>query len=383
MRIQAHTLSRVIIVAIALVLVLAPAIASAVSWIPVVPCGKSATDLCTPCHLLQTGKNVIDLILFGVTGPIAAFMVVFAGGEMLLGGGNPAMFSRGKLLLKNTLIGVAIILVAWAATNFLIKGLGGGASGTPWYEFTCPAGLAAISKIDTEFAQATTQGTSSLPKATPPAYVGTACPDDSLQSKLCGTAADLGVTCKPCTNIGGLPVEDIFTKYAEGVATPQLLQAIMIHESSCGANLESPKGAYGPMQLQPATANRYRDACQIVTKDADGNDVVPVIDASWLLSQENWDKSVCLAAKYLNSLTGTCGRDPRNLAANYNGAEACLPSISCAGETSCGGGQKKRWECVWENREHSLCNANRAGGGYRETRKYAPEVAACATLLGR
>ena len=362
------------------VLFLLPTFASAVSWIPVVPCGKTDTDLCTPCHLFQTGKNIIDLVLFGVTGPIAAFMVVLAGGMMLLGGGNPVMFSRGKQYLKNTLIGVGIILISWTATNFLIKGLGGGTEGDPWFQLTCPAGLATISQIDTEF--------SSEPAIQPPAGApamsaefGKTCSDASVP--LCGTAANLNVACKPCNNIRKLlKDENIFRKYAGGVATAGLLESIMIHESSCGSNLESGKGAYGPMQLLPSTANMYRYQCGIFTQQPDGTQKLTDIDAGWLLSEANWEKSICLAAAYLNSLVGTCGSDPRHLAANYNGRESCLVSVSCQGKTNtCGSGPLRKWECLWDDRGHTVCNAKRDGGGYSETRKYAPKVAACAAIL--
>ena len=65
---------------------LAPAVASAVGWFPIVPCGVGSAPACTTCDLFKTFKNVIDLVLYGITGPIAAFMIVWAGGLMLLGG---------------------------------------------------------------------------------------------------------------------------------------------------------------------------------------------------------------------------------------------------------------------------------------------------------
>jgi hypothetical protein len=379
MRIPASTTTRLIMVAAIAAIVLVPAVASAVSWIPVVPCGQSDQDLCTPCHLLQTGKNGIDLILFGVTGPIAAFMVVLAGGMMLLGGGNPVMFQRGKKYLTNTLIGVAIILIAWSATNFLIKGLGSGAAGDSWYEFTCPAGLAAISAIDTQFESPLPPLPAVPPAQPPPAYIGKVCPDSNVT--LCGTAADLDATCTSCNNIRQLYGPDIFQKYARGFISAQLLESIMLNESSCAKNLRSPAGAYGPMQLLPSTANKYRQECGIFTQDKNGNQVLQDISGAWLMSEANWEKGICLAAAYLDSLVGTCGLDNRQLAANYNGRDACRQSVSCAGETSCGGGPKRVWECVWENRQHTVCNAHRAGGGFSETREYAPKVAACAEVL--
>jgi len=380
MRFSSSTTKRLMLAATVAVFVLLPSITSAVSWIPIVPCGQSDTDLCTPCDLFQTGKNVIDLILFGITGPIAAFMVVLAGGMMLLGGGNPTLFGQGKTYLTRTLIGVAIILVSWTATNFLIKGLGGGEQGEPWYKFSCPGGLANISKIDTEFATAPAGLPTPGPAGAPPGGIGKRCPDSNLP--LCGTAEELGATCAKCNNIRSRLGSDIFTKYARGVATAGLLESIMLNESSCGRKLESGAGAYGPMQLLPSTANMYKEQCGIFVQNKDGTKTAPDIDAGWLLSEANWDASVCIASAYLNSLTGTCGSDPRHLAANYNGREACRDSISCQGMTNtCGGGALKRWECVWENRQHTVCNADRSGGGYRETRGYAPKVAACASKL--
>lgn len=122
-------------------ILLAPVGASAVSWFPIVPCGVSGTPTCTSCDLFKAFKNVIDLVLYGITGPIAAFMVVWAGGLMLLGGANPKLYSQGTTMLKNTLYGVAIILLAWLFTNTLIKTLATGNSFDAWYEFSCPAFL--------------------------------------------------------------------------------------------------------------------------------------------------------------------------------------------------------------------------------------------------
>ena len=120
---------------------LAPAVASAVDWFPIVPCGISDGPACTTCDLFKTVKNVIDFVLYGITGPIAAFMIVWAGGMMLLGGAKPDLYSKGKTTLTNTLIGVSIILLSWLVTNTLIKSLAAGNDYDAWYEFSCPAFL--------------------------------------------------------------------------------------------------------------------------------------------------------------------------------------------------------------------------------------------------
>ncbi|MEK9209133.1 MAG: pilin [Patescibacteria group bacterium] len=118
-----------------------PTVASAVDWFPIVPCGSSGQAACTPCDLFKTFKNVIDLVLYGITGPIAAFMIVWAGGLMLISGDNAARFAEGSKMLKNTLIGVTIILLSWRATNTLIKTLATGNAYDAWFEFSCPAYL--------------------------------------------------------------------------------------------------------------------------------------------------------------------------------------------------------------------------------------------------
>ncbi|MEK7637880.1 MAG: pilin [Patescibacteria group bacterium] len=115
--------------------------ALAVDWFPIVPCGSSGQAACTPCDLFKTFKNVIDLVLYGITGPIAAFMIVWAGGLMLISGDNAARFAEGSKMLKNTLIGVTIILLSWLATNTLIKTLATGNAYDAWFEFSCPAYL--------------------------------------------------------------------------------------------------------------------------------------------------------------------------------------------------------------------------------------------------
>ncbi len=120
---------------------LAPAVASAVDWFPIVPCGIGDGPACTTCDLFKTFKNVIDFVLYGITGPIAAFMIVWAGGMMLLGGAKPELYGQGTKMLTNTLIGVSIILLSWLVTNTLIKSLAAGNDYDAWYEFSCPAFL--------------------------------------------------------------------------------------------------------------------------------------------------------------------------------------------------------------------------------------------------
>jgi hypothetical protein len=146
---------RAFLFSIIIVGLLAPTIAGAASWIPIVPCGSAGQQPCSPCDLFKAFHNVIDLVLYGITGPVAAFMVVVAGGMMLLSRGNVNWYKNGLQILRNTMIGVSIILLSWVFTNFLIKSLGTGSATDAWYQFSCPAGLASIVNIETTFPSGT------------------------------------------------------------------------------------------------------------------------------------------------------------------------------------------------------------------------------------
>lgn len=134
---------RLLILAL-LAVVLIPTTAFAVEWLPVVQCGTTGQPPCTPCYMFKTGKNLIDLILYGVTGPLAAFMFVLAGGMMLVGADSVKLQAQARSLFTNTVYGVTIVFTAWLGTNFLIKSIGGGSVGDTWAQFTCPAFLASI-----------------------------------------------------------------------------------------------------------------------------------------------------------------------------------------------------------------------------------------------
>lgn len=349
---------------------LLPHIARA-EFFPLIPCGSEAAGQvpCTPCDLFKTAKNLIDLVLYGVTGPIAAFMIVIAGGMILLGGEYPDRLKQGKELLRNTLIGVAIILFSWVAVTTLIKMLGAGSKYDAWYEFSCPIGLSNIPPIVTATPTSTAVVLPPRPVATPPPNVGARTMADVLP--ICGTTGANGkpFQCGDCTQkvdlATGKTYGSIMQQYAGGPVTASLLDAIMYQESRCQTGLASKAGAYGIMQILPSTANGFRGACGVSER----------INAGWLMSEVNTEKSICIAAAYLKSLVGACGNSPVHLAANYNGSNACAPSRDCANVQSCTGeGAMRRWECPWNDPQHTSSNT-----GFIETRKYAPNVGYCAS----
>lgn len=139
--------SRALILTVALAaLAFAPAIALAAAptdFFPIVRCNTTDNPTpCTPCGLFEAADNVINLILFGITGPIGVFLIILSGGMFVVGAGNPTVIKQARDMLTRTLLGVTIILVSWVATTLLMKTVAGASvEGTPWYEFSCPTFL--------------------------------------------------------------------------------------------------------------------------------------------------------------------------------------------------------------------------------------------------
>jgi hypothetical protein len=280
-----------------------------------------------------------------------------------LGGAKPALYEDGKKLLRNTLIGVTIILASWLFTNTLIKTLAKGNDFDTWYQFSCPLGVSAIPPIETV-----------LPAGGPAPVIP---PAVVLTAKNAGVAT-IGSTASLCATDLRCPPPgtcSALSKYTSKYGNNKLLQAVMLNESSCRINPPSSgAGAYGLMQLKPETAARFRAECNLYTEDKSGGRIPDTIDAGWLQSEVNVEKVICVASKFLDSLVGACGSEPRNLAAGYNGGPgACRASVDCNQTPSCSGGAMQAWECPWDDVAHRVANK-----GYNETRIYAPKVAVCA-----
>ena len=142
----------------------------------------------------------------------------------------------------------------------------------------------------------------------------------------------------------------------------------MVIESDCNIKAGT-SSSYGLMQLRPETANMFKSACSVTEN----------ITSSWLTNPANADKSICIGAAFIRSLAaGTCGSEPRNIYAGYNaGPGNCAASSDCANDKSCSGGTVKRWECPYDNPQHSVCNT-----GMYETKQGATYVNYCLNNLG-
>lgn len=77
---------------------------------------------CNLSSVERTAVNVSQIIL-GVTGSIALLMFVIGGVMYIISGGSPDKVKKATDVLKNSAIGIAIILLAGLAVQILLKKL--------------------------------------------------------------------------------------------------------------------------------------------------------------------------------------------------------------------------------------------------------------------
>ena len=116
-----------------------------ISSAALVPCGRSdqagtADEMCTLCHFIIGIKGLIDYG-FTIMVIVGLAMLVIAGVVYIVSAGNEGMMGTAKSLMKNALIGFALILGAWLIVNttMWIMGVRGdlGINVASWNTFTC------------------------------------------------------------------------------------------------------------------------------------------------------------------------------------------------------------------------------------------------------
>ncbi|MDO8529735.1 MAG: hypothetical protein Q7S18_03640 [bacterium] len=147
-------------------IILIPLFFPFISHASLVPCGRNPgpnvsvdeSRMCTLCHLVVGVKGLIDFG-FKIMVIIGIVMITIAGVLYIISTGETSMMENAKGMLKNTLIGFAIILGGWLMVNTLMwvmgtRGAGdkGGVLGinvTNWYTFTCSTKSSASSNNQT------------------------------------------------------------------------------------------------------------------------------------------------------------------------------------------------------------------------------------------
>ncbi len=233
----------------------------------IVPCGNTTrteidsstgvicnVDVCTPCHLVQLGQNIINFLVFAAI-VVFVFLLVNAGFLLVTSGSNSGQVSRAKNMVKSGVIGFIIMLAAWLLIDTIMKAVYNGTFG-PWNEILCPTDLVGKQCV--------------VPRKpldlAPPAYiphalgVGYSPTEYNITSegyilKSNGISVSTSGLSKNCT----LPTGQTCYEYIQLEAIrlgvdPVTALAIAAIESRGKASAVSPVGAIGVMQIMPTTA---------------------------------------------------------------------------------------------------------------------------------
>lgn len=112
-----------VLAALAGILFVATEPAYATTIVP--PCARAASLQAADLNCaLQTFQNVARLI-FGVTGSFALLMFVYGGFTLLTSGGVEAKVTTGKTIVKNAVIGIFLIMLAFYIIDYAILTLRG------------------------------------------------------------------------------------------------------------------------------------------------------------------------------------------------------------------------------------------------------------------
>ncbi len=172
----------------------------------------------------------------------------------------------------------------------------------------------------------------------------------------------------------------------------KLLKANMVIESACqigASSSDSGGGSFGLMQIQAGTANSFSQSCGIQQTSSactnaggswDAANNKCLVTPTWLTNPANATASICIAAYYMKSLSqGVCGSSDRNILAGLSGGvTACQASANCSTDKSCDGTAVRKWECLYDDDAHSVCNGGSNLSGYNVTKYAAVKKLYCA-----
>ncbi len=132
---MAKKLFLVSLVAIFFFLVASPVLASWPATPLLPPCatgaqlGTAESPRCGFNDFILLGVNLTKLIL-SIVGSLALLFFVYGGVMFLIAGGKSEAVTKGKTIITNAVIGLAIVLGAWVIVNFAIAALTGTSVGS-------------------------------------------------------------------------------------------------------------------------------------------------------------------------------------------------------------------------------------------------------------
>mgnify|MGYP001592738010 CR=1 FL=1 len=89
---------------------------------------------CRPCDLFKLVINITEFLFKQIALPLAGLMFLVGGIMMISAGGVESRYKKGKEILVNTLIGLVIVLAAFAIVNTLIMFFAGGTIANGWWQ---------------------------------------------------------------------------------------------------------------------------------------------------------------------------------------------------------------------------------------------------------
>lgn len=95
---------------------------------------------CNYCDFLATGNRIINFLLVNVMFPVAAIIFVVGGITIMTAGDSSSRYQKGKEMIKGTIIGIIIALLAWLVIDTLFQVLAPKAqtiTSAPWYQLQC------------------------------------------------------------------------------------------------------------------------------------------------------------------------------------------------------------------------------------------------------
>lgn len=219
--------------------------------IHLVPECRGGVKACTVCDLFVLTQNILNFIWWVITLPLAALFLAYGGVLLILPylGAPAKMFERGRAVIRQALIGILIVLVAWLAIDTIIKVVGQQAGlipkgtteesfGTdillgPWYEITCSAPEISVT---TPPPPPPPPPTGTPPPPPPPSgptltneQAVTELTAAGVQIKSTGNCDEQNIS--TCTSLEGIPesaVDELLSLQAEIAATPACTNCYLI-----------------------------------------------------------------------------------------------------------------------------------------------------------
>ncbi len=365
----------------------------------VVPCGTSyASRACTVCDIFVLIQNVINLLIFAAMslGTLAALVI---GIRFLIFGSNEKIIQQTKQQFNWLVWGVVVVLCSWLFLNTLFNFVARD-SFRFWNQISC---IVTVTTPNNTSTGGTGGGTTSsvAPCANTPGGAPVSTNFQPAGGDSGGGGAQggwQGGTLPSCLDSPG---------YADGINTNTEGYTNYINEPPEGSGLETtepgsakPAGynkkiddytasanlngvesnrvkaiiqaessgnplaehtdidgvkSYGLMQIRPDTARLYDPSLQGLSDDQVGQK----------LKDPNYN--IDLGTKYYNNLYQKYNGDNNLAAAAYNGGPvANKPSVNCPGYY--------RWQCQWDNNEHTVPNEQPGHPGYGPTRRYVTNI---------